>query len=438
MVSLYTMLTTEPSFMAFVPTILLIVSGVILLIALIIGMVKGIRKISWSPLAWLAAAAIFFLLDKLIFAKENPLSAPLAQVVAGMQLFPADKVDATAAFLSSLLFALGSIAVVLIIYGICTLAFRPKTKKQKRDNDEETMDEEGVVYDAEEADYDDYEDYEDSQITVKKGHGKPSVFGRILGGLVCVINTAMVIACVLSALLLLVGVTSLKDGLFAEFYAEPMVAMVMPYITDYALDAMFIGIIMGFAKNGPKKGFLESLRSLIVGLGSLVLIGFAFYLPFSPLALPQAEDGVPIVYEYVSRCIGVGRSLFTGSLAMIADVAGQILAGLILMIAIILIMCLINWALKKLVDAVDSVGFLYGVDCVLATIVYGVIGVVVAVILWAFWYVLSYYGIFNATALFGETASLSNGVFNTLQTLVKPYLDMLPDLLAGIGGGVPA
>jgi hypothetical protein len=74
----------------------------------------------------------------------------------------------------------------------------------------------------------------------------------------------------------------------------------------------------------------------------------------------------------------------------------------------------------------------------LATIVYGVIGVVVAVILWAFWYVLSYYGIFNATALFGETASLSNGVFNTLQTLVKPYLDMLPDLLAGIGGGVPA
>ena len=71
-------------------------------------------------------------------------------------------------------------------------------------------------------------------------------------------------------------------------------------------------------------------------------------------------------------------------------------------------------------------------------IVYGVIGVVVAVILWAFWYVLSYYGIFNATALFGETASLSNGVFNTLQTLVKPYLDMLPDLLAGIGGGVPA
>ena len=173
MVSLYTMLTTEPSFMAFVPTILLIVSGVILLIALIIGMVKGIRKISWSPLAWLAAAAIFFLLDKLIFAKENPLSAPLAQVVAGMQLFPADKVDATAAFLSSLLFALGSIAVVLIIYGICTLAFRPKTKKQKRDNDEETMDEEGVVYDAEEVDYDDYEDYEDSQVTVKRATVSP-------------------------------------------------------------------------------------------------------------------------------------------------------------------------------------------------------------------------------------------------------------------------
>ena len=59
-------------YLEYLPLIVGIACGVILVIAFLIGMKKGARKVSWSGFVWIFAGVAFFLIDKYLGAK-NPL-----------------------------------------------------------------------------------------------------------------------------------------------------------------------------------------------------------------------------------------------------------------------------------------------------------------------------------------------------------------------------
>ena len=423
------------------PTIVACVCAVFLVIAFFVGFAKGGRKVSWSGLVWLGASLAFILIEKYAFAESNPLDALFEPLAAGFGL-EAAQTAVLVSFMSSFALALCCILVALLLYGIFSLALRPHYVRKRRVSDRDLRDADGVEYDEEYADYDDYELAKPRRTVLRKGFGRPSFFGRLLGGLICAINTALVLAVVLAVALFMFHNTPLKDGPLCVLYENEYVNLMVQFASDYALDMLFMGIVIAFACKGNKKGFLESLRGLIVGLGSLVAVGACFYIPFSPLALPREEGGDYFISEFVKRCMEATNALFGGGLPEVTPIIGQILAGLILAVFVIIAMIVINIILKKLVELVDRVSFFRAIDGALAGLIYMVIGVIVAAALWAVWYVLTYYGIFYADALFTSQSSISTGVFQVFDIYLKPLIlsleETIAGLIAGFGGGTGA
>jgi hypothetical protein len=402
----------------YLPLAVAIFCAVILLTAFCIGLKKGARRVSWSGFVWMFAAGAFIVLDKVAFVEGNPLSAAFAGI-ASLLVSTQKQAVVVAEFLGA--FALAAICclVALILYGVCSLLFRPTIKRVKKNADIYTIDEEGIEYDEEYYDYDDYEEYESRTTIRRKGYGTPSFGGRILGGVICMVNAAMVLAVIVFVALFAIDATSLKETAIGAIYQVPLVHTLVDYAGTYALDVAFIGIIISYACKGQQKGLIETVRAVISSLGGLAGAIFSFYLPFSPLA----QDG--FIGEYVNRCIDAGNALFGSTLPDIAPIIGQILAGLILCIFIFILLKIIDKLLKKLSHAVYANGVLRVIDGSIACLIYFVVGVVEVTLIWAAWYVLSFYGIFQAELLFTADSSLSSGMFATLDALLFPLLSQV-------------
>lgn len=403
-------------YLEYLPLIVGIACGVILVIAFLIGMKKGARKVSWSGFVWIFAGVAFFLIDKYLGAK-NPLLKWLT-----------NKGFATGvvAFASSLSIALVCILFSLGVYGICSLIFRPRVKWVKKEADRYTKDENGVEYDEDYEDYDDYEEYEDRKVPVRKGYGTPSVAGRITGGIICAINTAMVLLVVIASLLFLVNSTKLKDGAFSAMYSVPFVRTFLKFATRWAFDLAIIGIIIGVACAGRRKGFVETLRVLIVNVGSIVLVGLCFWVPFSKFA---QVGGNSFFYTLVSRCTSAITAL--GASAKVSAIVAKILSGVLLAALAVVAVVLLNLLLRLAVRGIDKVEAIRAIDGVFAALLYLVIGVAVCALIWAIMYVLSYYGIFKAGGLFTGETCLSKGLFDTFDVYLKPWIEKLTKTLSG-------
>lgn len=401
--------------------------AVILLIAFCVGCKKGARRVSWGGFVWMFAAGLFIVLDKIVLVGQNPLVDVFSGIGHSLGITSAQGASITA-FLSAFVLAVACCVLALVLYGICSLLFRPKVKRIKKNADIYTIDEQGIEYDEEYYDYDDYEEYESRTTLRRKGYGTPSIIGRLLGGVICVVNAAMVLAVIIFVALFAIDATSLKETAIGVIYQVPMVVTLVEIAGTYALDVAFIGIIIGYACKGQRQGFMETLRSLISSFGGLVGTVFAFYVPFSALG----QSG--FLGEYVTRCVGAANSLFGTSLPQVAPIIGQVLAGLILCIAIMILLKLLDTLLKKLSEAVYANGVLRAVDGSIACAIYFVVGVVVVALIWAVWFVLSYYGIFKAELLFSAQSSLSSGMFNTLDALLTPTLEQIEQSIAGMLG----
>ena len=85
----------------------------------------------------------------------------------------------------------------MLLHGILALVLRPKRKYVPKDADVFTKDDDWVEYDDEADDYDDYEQYASRKLVQKSGYAKPTIVGRIFGGLTCMVNCAMVLAAVI-------------------------------------------------------------------------------------------------------------------------------------------------------------------------------------------------------------------------------------------------
>lgn len=408
-----------------IPIIAAAVCGIILLIALFIGLKKGIRRVSWKGLVWSISVLSFFAINTFVFTNGSPLDSVLQSIAVS---FVQDETLAVVigAFLSDFVLALGCVLITFILYGICSLLFRPSIRKIKKTADMYTMDEEGVEYDDEYYDYDDYEEYQTRNTYRRKGYGTPSLFGRLLGGVVCVLNVSLVFITVAAIALLAIDATSLKATPVGTVLQIPVVATLLPYVKTYTLDAIIIGIIVSYAHKGQENGLMETVRSLFATFGSLIGIIFAFYLPFSPFA----ADG--FLGVYVQRCMDVSFSLLGATVPQFAPVVGRLIAGLILCIFLLIVIWLIGKLLKKLTDAVESNGFLRAIDGSLACVIYTVVGVVIVLAVWALWFVLSYFGIFRAELLFTSSSSLSSGLFYTMDAFLSPVLEQFLQSFSGI------
>ena len=423
MTALYTVMATGGGLKNYLPLIIAGVIGVLLLVAFCIGLVKGVRRVSWTGCVWLLSGVAFFLLESKLGEKVNGLLAPK---------LAAFSTDGIANSLCSFLLMLACALVVMLVFGLLSLIFRPKIKWVKKRSDRYTLDEDGVDYDEEYEDYDDYEEYESRKEAVKKGYGTPSVVGRIFGGLSCMLNIALVLSTALCLVLLIANATALKDGAFSSVFAYEVggfavTEWLLGYAQKYAWDMLLIGILVAFTFKGNKSGFLATLRVLLVNIGSIVAVALSFYLPFSKFT------DTYYLGKLVGRCENMFSALFGEKLAMVAPIVGKLFVGLLLAVAVILIMLLLNWLLKKAVEGVQNVKVLRVIDGSISGVLYLTFGVLVCALVWALLYTLGYYNVLNLHEIFMQNGSVSNGLLEVSKEYVTPILDKIGEAIKGFG-----
>lgn len=384
-----------------IPTIAVIVCAALLGIAFLIGCYKGIRKVGWGGLVWLASGAGFFVASKYLkkFVVKAPIVRGLKESVKGV----------TTVFV----LALGCVLAALILYGFFTLLLRPKTKWKK--DKELEYDEYGFAY---EPDYEDYDDHTDdahyNKVLVKKGYGRPSVVGRIAGGISCAVNVALVLAVVLSIALYVLGTSKLKDGSFGALYEVKLVRYAWKYAQIYTLDFLTIGVIVCTALKGYKNGLVGSIRALIVTLGGIAVAVVCFVLPF------KMKSG--FIVNLSGRC----AKLFNGFSALddpMRELIGKLVAGALLCICGLLAIALINFLLGKAVNAIQGAAPVRILDGSLACFLYLVIGVALCLALWSVLYVIDYCEIATIRKYFNEHTTLAEGVFEVAEEYIKPWID---------------
>ena len=423
MTALYTVMAAGGGFKEAIPLIIAGVIGALLVVAFCIGLVKGVRRVSWTGCVWLLSGVTFFLIESKLGEKVNGLLAPK---------FAALGSDGVANFLCSFLLMLACALVFMLIFGVLSLIFRPKIKWVTKRSDRYTLDEDGVDYDEEYEDYDDYEEYEYRKEPVKKGCGTPSVAGRIFGGFSCMLNIALVLITALCLVLLIANATALKEGALSSVFAYKVggfaiTEWLLGNAQKYAWDMLLLGVLIAFTFKGNKKGFLATLRVLLVNIGGVVAVVFCFYLPFS-----KATDTY-FISKLVERCEGMCSSMFGEKLAMLAPVVGKIFAGLLLTAAALLVLLLLHVLLKKAAEGVKNVKALRVIDGSISGVLYLVFGVLACAVIWAALYTLGYYNLLNLNEIFMQNGSVSGGLLEVSEVYVKPILDKLGETIKGFG-----
>ncbi len=444
MTRLFSILTTEADagggFVRFLPVIVIAICSAVLLICFIVGYNKGGKQVSWAGVVWLCAAVVYCFIQGL-FGKA--MSQGLHDTLANLAIKSGQTgqaltnlTDGLTSFIPAFIIAFIVIVIVMITYGILSIYLRPRVKMIEKNADSFTMDEDGVEYDQDYEDYDDYESYTTRKMPMRINCETPGFGTRLIGGFLCLINGLMVVGTILALFLFLLDATSLKDGALSALYEvkvgefAPIPALV-GFSYRYALDVFLIGIIIAFICKGRRTGLSGALCGFVKFFG-LFAAFFCLYLPFSPWAV---EGGPKLLYGLTTRCVNAGQSIFgAGALGWLAPIVGKLFAGLLLMIVVIVITVLLNWVLTKVAtwSCENSVAKI--IDGTAAAILYLFIGIAVCLLVWAFWYLLARYGIFNVQELFTEQSSLSSGLFKLMGGIIEPLLVTIDQML----GFVPA
>lgn len=396
-------LLTLSDIAAKLPMIVAIACGVILLIAFFVGLKKGFRRVCWGGMFWLIASVAFALIDYHLSDK-----LPLKDLYA--DVFKAEFVS----FASSMTIALAVIIITLILQLIFNAWLRPRIKFVKRKT-RVSYDGYGFEYEEDGDNFDDeyYADDYYGKRPKKIGYGKPRVFTRVMGGLACVINTAMVLAVIVAIGLFVVSATKLSQGAFGEIFAKEWVAKALKYARAYVLDFITIGIILGIAFFGYKKGFAATMRVLIIPVGGTLAFIACCVLPF----LEVSEGEWHFLSSFVERCI----RLFKGT--EYSKLFGRILAAALMGALSIVVFILLGILFTKLVQGVKSAKPLRVVDGILACVLFFAIGAAICLAIWSVLYAFEYCGIFYASEIFSERASLANGFYEVVKVFMEEICD---------------
>lgn len=389
MISLHSIMAS--SLASKLPTIIGIAAGVLLVVAFIVGFAKGFRKVGWDGLIWATAAGLFTFVGLLI----EPTGGPARK------------------FGIILAFAVGYVVAALIVYGILAHFLRPRMRWVKDNvNGDTSLAEYGLEFEPEYLDYDGEDDPKPyGKRLHKTGYNPPKFMGRLLGGVSCAVTVGMVIWAIVSIFLLGINATSLSKMMIGTVLQNEVVAKLLEFAQKVLLDWLAIGLIFLIAKKGFKKGLLNSLREIIVSLGSVALVGLCFYLPFSPYA--THETGLfYFLHNFSDRCANAVSSL------PLADILGKVLAGACLSIGAGILMALFNLLLKKCCKMVSASAPTRMVDQILSCVLYMAIGVAICIGIWFVLALLENFGLFNISEVLGEEAILSKGFFSLSKGLV--------------------
>ena len=387
------------------PIIAAIACAAVLAIAFIIGFVKGFRRISWGCMAWLGSGLAFIVADKFLRSR-NPLLSISA--VAALD-------EEMQSFVSSFSIALGCTIVGLLFYGVLSLIFK---NRRIRKRNPETCEYSGYEY---EDDYDDYDDYDAPNRLVDARMKKPNIVGRVAGGMICMLNTATILAVIAAFGLLFISATSLVNGRLGRLFDIQLVAKFRDYASLYALDFVTIGIIIIVSCKGYKNGLIGSIRSLVVMFGVLIAAVISFWLPFSSFV---NNEKIYFLKLLIDRCSDLLVRI-SPKIERIAGIGGKLLAGVCIFAVAALALWLFNFLLAKFCYSIRGSAPARIIDGVLACVLYFIIGVFIVVAMWTVLYVMDYCGIFKTTEIFNENAALAKGMFRFVEIYLKPLFNKL-------------
>ena len=392
MIQLHALLTTEGAANAggIVP-IVLSVLAVLVGLAFIFGFFKGFRKVSWSGLTWLTAVVIYALVS-LILPKDTGILGVIISLVAAIAC------------------GLGT----MVLFNVLALYVRPRIRWIKDDVDGDmSLAEFGLEFEPEYMDYDGEHDFAPYGMRIyKTGFGVPSVPMRLLGGLTCAVNVAMVLASLLGIFLMIVKTSALADTM-GEFLTHPVTAFMLPYAQKYVFDGLAIGAFMMLGKVGYQKGLIQSICSIIISVATMAVVVASFVLPFTPLA----AEGV--LATMVERC-----SVFFVNLPLIAPILGKLVAGVCLLLMGIAIIIILKLLLANWVNMWNAIKITREMDGYIGGIVYAVIAAIVCLGIWFVLAGVEVLGLYPVSSMLVPEAMMSNALFNFAKSILAPLFGL--------------
>lgn len=372
--------------------------ALVVLVAFVVGAVKGFTRLGWGALIWAGSCALFYALE-VNCHDANPVLklGVVAKLDPGVQ-----------SFASTLSIALLSILAALAAFGVVALVFRPKKRRRAaiRHTDED----------------EDEEDIEDEEEGEEHGEAQKGicVFNRIMGGLTAVVNTVLVLAAVACTALVIFNVTPLRYGALQSVYENGFIEKVWDFVQKYTLDFLFVAIMAAIGYGGYRTGIIGGFRSVFLTLGYIAAIALAFWLPFSKTAADKEWlSFIGKLSDYFGALIGKALP------ESVSVILGKVVCGLVLCIGFCIVVALVGLLLKLVAKAVRRVPVLRFADGILSTIVMLALGAVVCALIAAILYILEHFGIFESSSLFESSSPLMRGLYDTFDEYLRPLLEKL-------------
>ena len=372
------------------PQIAAIICALILLAAFFIGFAKGVKRVGWEWMTCLAGFVGFAALDGYLRANSKALKLPMFGKMS-------------AATATTFVLAFAFLALVLILYGVCSALFRPREVWVRKDRFLFRRDQKAGRGNG------------NPKRLVYRNYAPPKFFGRLLGGVVCMVNTGVIVALVLSIFLLFIYGTAIVNLNLGGVLKVQISQIVLKYAMRYALDFITLCIPFFLACYGYKRGFVSSLRTIVFNAGSILIIVAAFWLPFSPLV---GKSNLNFLGKLIDRC----AAILGGVPEQFRPFVAKLIAGVFLLLFFTVIFLFVNHILVKYEKSLEKASFMKGVDSVVSCVLYFLIGVALCVLLWAGLYALDVCKIFKISEVLGEDAVLSKELLNFVKTFMDQFL----------------
>ncbi len=373
----------------------------VVLIALLVGVCKGFRRVGKGVFYWFVVGGSF-IAAHILFAEKNPLEKSFTGGLAGYK---------NVVWLLILFTA--CILIGLIVLGVCKLLFRPVENDVKGYRS---------LYD------DDFE-AEELELTARnrrrdrkarrrdlamegEGENKVGFFSRVFGGLLCVLSLVVVLAAIAGVALVVMKETKWGNTLLGSVFELPVMETIMQYLSTYAFDFIAAGVVFGMVLWGYRRGFLGALRMLFKRFGVLLAVGAGFALPFI-----GKFNSIGFIQSLLTKCSALVAKLSP----MLASVGGKILLGIVLAIVFAIAAALLNLLLKSLVRGVENSSVLCVVDGVFGCIVYLALGALAIAGIGALLYLLQAFGAYNTSRLF-EDGTFVGELYNVAEIIMGRLL----------------
>lgn len=374
-----------------IPKMVALGCAIILLIAFFIGFAKGFKRVGWTWLTCLLAFVGFVFFDGLL--KKKGLAVAL-NPIKGLSRVT----------MTTFIIAFGCMAIALVLYGFCSAVFRPKTVWKKKDKEKYRKEQRSGKGDG------------NPRYLLWKNYAPPTFFERVLGGFICLINVAVILALILAFVLLLIHATSLSTLNIGLILKVKISQICLDYAKLYALDFVTLCIPFFLACYGYKRGCISSLRTIIVNAGTILIFLVSFWLPFSPLV---GKTNLNFLGKLNERCYAIIGNLPPNLRMLLA----KLLAGVVLLVVFAGVLILINYLLGKFENMIKETKAMRVTDSIVSCGMYFAIGVMLCVLLWAGLYALDVIKLFKISEVISDKAVLSNELWSFAKTFMDNVLE---------------